>query len=65
MANEPVIYDPRSGRRIKLKSYVYRLGILEFAKRFKVTESTVRKWIQGKHKPALKTLEKNDKQLFN
>ena len=58
------IYDPETGRLVRLEPLITRLGIAAVAKKYEVTESAVQKWRRKVHKPATRTLDHSSKKLF-
>ncbi|HNV87119.1 MAG TPA: helix-turn-helix transcriptional regulator [Candidatus Omnitrophota bacterium] len=62
--NDPRIYDPETGGILKLERLILKLGIEAVARKYKVCESTVRKWRKGLHKPSPETIAKSLEKLF-
>ena len=58
------LYDPESGRPKDLERLIWRLGIRAVAAKYDVSESTIRKWVEGVHRPSRKTVTKSLKKLF-
>jgi len=61
---DPKIYDPETGGILRLEKLIFKLGIEAVARKYKVCESTVRKWRRGVHKPSTETISKSLKKLF-
>ena len=58
------IYDPGSGRSVKLEKLIEKLGTLAVAEKYGVTLSTVYKWKKGLHRPSLHTITKSSKKFL-
>lgn len=58
------IYDPETGRSWPISRLIEKLGVQALARKYRVTESTVRKWKRGIHTPSRHTLVKSEQQLF-
>ena len=58
------IADPEHNRPVDVGKLIVKLGIREVAKRYRVRESTVRKWLKGIHHPSRKTISRSWKELF-
>lgn len=62
--NKLRIYDPETGAKPILEKLIFRLGIEAAAKKFKVSTSTMRKWLKGTRKPAATTLTRSLKKFI-
>ncbi len=58
------IYDPETGKTVRLDALIMKLGLEAVARKYRVTRSAVQKWRFRIHKPALRTLDKSSKKLF-
>ena len=58
------IYDAERGKTFNLDALIRKLGTQAVAKRYGVTESTVKKWSRALHKPSRRTLIRPMKPLF-
>lgn len=64
MAGGLRIFDPETGKPGRVDTLVKKLGMLAVARKYKVTLSTVRRWLRGKTHPSKRSLSRGEKQLF-
>lgn len=63
-ASDYKIYDSLTGRLQPVSRLIEKLGIMAVAQKYRVSESTVRKWRRGIHHPAKRTVTKSMRELF-
>ncbi len=64
MDSQVRVFDPETGKPARINALVKKLGMMAVSRKYRVTLSTVRRWLKGRHSPSSKSLSRGEKQLF-